>query len=108
MKSPICPACGCSLVRLRIRLSDAVPVVHNDSIYHVCCSGCAEVFSQDPDRYLDEIKDTLVCPSCLAEKQPEQTVTIEHDGQVIHLCRCPHCREAFEKEPVRLLERLRG
>jgi hypothetical protein len=31
---------------------------------------------------------------------------LEHEGERVYLCRCPHCRDAFEREPHKLLARL--
>ena len=70
MDTPICPACGCSLVRLGISKNEA--------------------------------------PVCLGEKPVESTVELEHDGTTLHFCRCPHCTEAFERNPEHYLTRLAG
>jgi hypothetical protein len=48
----------------------------------------------------------VVCPSCLGEKHISQAVELEHEGAAVRLCRCPHCAEAFKKDPDRLLQRL--
>jgi YHS domain-containing protein len=48
----------------------------------------------------------IVCPSCLAEKARGLAVAIEHAGEPVYFCRCPHCVERFEKEPEPLLAQL--
>lgn len=106
--TPICPACGCSLVRLGISRAHAVRREHRGEELLFCCRGCAEVFGEDPDRYLGEIADWIVCPTCLAEKRKALTVSISHEGRDIHFCRCPRCLEEFRRRPAELLERLAG
>ena len=104
--TPICPACGCSLVRLGISRADAARLEHRGQELNFCCQGCVDVFAQDPDRYLGEIADWIVCPTCLAEKPKKLTVSISHEGREIHFCRCPHCVEEFQRRPEELLQRL--
>ena len=106
MKTPICPACGCSLVRLGIARSDAARSVHDGQEWLSCCRGCAEVFESDPDKYLAEIAGWVVCPACLAEKPKALTVTVQHDREAVHFCRCPCCLEEFRKDPDAMLARL--
>lgn len=108
MRTPICPACGCSLVRLGLNDEDAARYRYAGVEHRFCCQGCVDVFTMDPERYLEEIRDLIVCPSCLAEKPLASTVSFEHEGRVIHFCRCPHCLETFKKNPQRLLRRLTG
>jgi YHS domain-containing protein len=105
-KTPICPACGCSLVRLRVDRDKATKQAYNGEELHFCCDGCAGVFGENPDQLLAEIRDVLVCPSCLAEKHISHTVELEHEGASVRLCRCPHCAEAFRNDPELLLQRL--
>jgi len=59
-----------------------------------------------PGRYLKEIADWIVCPTCLAEKPKQLTVSITHEDREIHFCRCPHCVETFRRRPDALLVRL--
>ena len=105
-RTPICPACGCSLVRLRVTPESAATLVHKGEELRFCCDGCAAVFSHNPDQLLDEISDVVVCPGCLAEKHIAHTVELQHEGAVVRLCRCPGCAEAFRNDPDRLLGRL--
>jgi hypothetical protein len=105
-RTPICPACGCSLVRLRVTPDRAATLLRNGEELRFCCDGCAAVFSHDPDQLLGEIADVVVCPGCLAEKHISHTVEVQHEGAVVRLCRCPGCAEAFRNDPDRLLGRL--
>ena len=106
MLTPICPACGCSLVRLGIKPAEAARRTHEGVEYQFCCGGCVEIFIQDPEKYVAEVHGMIVCPSCLAEKPRASAVSLEHHGRQIYFCRCPQCVEVFRKEPDRLLQRL--
>jgi YHS domain-containing protein len=106
MKSVICPACGCSLVRLGVTREQAARTAHARTLYFFCCEGCAERFRADPERYLAQIADVVVCPACLAERSATRTVTIDVEGQTVHVCGCPGCQSAVERDPDRLLARL--
>jgi YHS domain-containing protein len=106
MKSLICPTCGCSLVRLGVSREAAVRGDYDGAEYLFCCAGCRDIFASDPERYLDEIRDLVVCPGCLAEKPIAVTVAVDYEGTVVHLCRCPGCTKAFQAAPERLLARL--
>ncbi len=108
MKTLICPTCGCSLVRLGISKDRANTYSHEGQEYFFCCRGCVDVFAADPETRLEETKDLIVCPTCLAEKPPQSAVTLEHAGEKIHFCRCPHCLEVFQKSPDYYLKRLQG
>jgi len=108
MKTPICPTCGCSLVRLGITEDNAIDRNYREKEYSFCCNGCAELFDKTPDKFLEEIKNLVVCPSCLAEKPIEQTVSMNHKGDSIKFCRCPHCITVFKKNPEYFLDRLSG
>jgi hypothetical protein len=104
--TPICPTCGCSLLRLGIAKADATVRPHHGQELLFCCDGCADDFAIAPQQYLDQVRDWVVCPSCLAEKPTSMTVTITHDGDTVHLCRCPGCRAAFRANADALLARL--
>ena len=67
-----------------------------------------KLFNTDPQKYLDEIEEFIVCPSCLAEKPKEFAVKLEIGGQEVHFCRCPHCHESFKKDPDFYIGRLEG
>jgi YHS domain-containing protein len=106
MASPICPYCGCSLARLGISREGASALTYDGEELLFCCQGCVAGFQTDPRRYLDEIRKLIVCPTCLAEKPRDLAVSIEHDGDAVYFCRCPHCVERFQAEPEPLLARL--
>ncbi len=79
--SPICPTCGCSLVRLGIEREDAARYEHRGEELLFCCQSCVELFRDHADTYLAQIRDWSVCPTCLAEKPEHLTVSISHEGQ---------------------------
>jgi YHS domain-containing protein len=106
MNSPICPYCGCSLARLGIAREAATVSTYEGEELLFYCQGCLDGFRTKPDRYLAEIRELIVCPSCLAEKPRELAVAIEHAGESIYFCRCPHCVERFKQDPEPRLARL--
>ena len=108
MKTPICPTCGCSLVRLGISKEKAVPHSYEGEEYLFCCQGCADLFTTDSKKYFEETKDLIVCPTCLAEKPLEQAVILQIAGQEVHFCCCPYCAETFQKNPDYYMKRLEG
>jgi len=59
-------------------------------------------------KYLKEIKDWVVCPTCLAEKPMQQTIRMEIAGWEVFFCRCPHCPEVFQKDPDHYVKRLQA
>jgi YHS domain-containing protein len=106
--TPICPACGCSLVRLGINKQESVTYGYNGKDYNFCCDGCVKIFVDDPEKYLLEINNITVCPTCLAEKPIQSTVKLNYDVKDFHFCRCPHCIEEFKKNPEYFIKRLSG
>jgi YHS domain-containing protein len=94
------------LVRLGIDIISAPLLPFEGVDYRFCCQGCATEFAAAPAKYLSEIEDIVVCPTCLAEKNRGATVALEYQGQKIYFCRCPHCREEFLANPDSLLRRL--
>ncbi len=108
MTTPICPTCGCSLVRLGISKEDAVHHTHEGTKHHFCCEGCLEQFITDPAKHLRDTGDLIVCPVCLTEKSPELTKKLERAGDILYFCRCPLCMEAFKKNPEYYIRRLEG
>jgi len=108
LETPVCPTCGCSLVRLEIGQDEATIYIHEGRKYSFCCQGCVDIFVTNPEKHLEETKDLVVCPTCLAEKPPQSVVTLEHDGKEIYFCRCPHCVDMFQKNPNYYLRRLEG
>jgi YHS domain-containing protein len=108
MTTRICPTCGCSLVRLGIP-NDQQPSLNHDGVpYRFCCTGCSDLFAADPDRYVRETANLVVCPTCLAEKPISATVAVEMNGGDQRFCRCPGCIVAFRKNPTFYLQRLQG
>jgi len=106
--TPICPTYSCSLVRLGITKEAATTYVHEGNLYYFCCEECLAPFKAEPKKYIDEIADMTVCPTCLAEKSLQTTVTLEHAGTTFHFCRCPHCLTEFKKNPDHYIKRLEG
>ena len=108
MNTIICSTCGCSLVRLGVTKDQSVAYRYKDEEYRFCCQGCVDLFLTDPEKYLEETKDLIVCPTCLAEKPREWAVKITVANQEVDFCRCPYCPEAFAKNPDYYLRRLEG
>ena len=65
MHTLICHTCGCSLVRLAISLDETTFYSHEGKEYSFCCQACVDLFITDPQRYLQETEDVIVCPTCL-------------------------------------------
>ncbi len=107
-KTPICPTCGCSLVRLGISKDDAATLNHGGVTHYFCCEGCLELFVSDPEKHLRETSGLIVCPVCLTEKPLDLTQELVFAGESLRFCRCPHCVDAFRKNPKYYLERLEG
>jgi YHS domain-containing protein len=108
METPICPNCGCSLVRLGISKADAIAHTYEKKEYYFCCDACLEEFTSDPDKHLRETSVFVVCPVCLGEKPLDFARKLEFEGDDLYYCRCPHCRDAFNKNPEYYIRRLRG
>jgi len=104
----ICPTCGCSLVRLGIGSDRWTTTIYEDKEYFFCCQGCTDLFNEEPPRYLEETKDLVVCPTCLAEKPVQWTVRMEIAGWEVFFCRCPYCPDVFQKDPDHYVKRLQG
>ena len=108
MDTRICRTCGCSLVRLGISTSATTMHEHRGEHHPFCCTACIEVFMTDPERYLEETSDLIVCPTCLAEKPKAQATALRIGEQTVHFCRCPYCTDLFEEDPDFYLQRLEG
>ena len=108
MNTLICRTCGCSLVRLGIKEEGSASYRHRSQEYRFCCQGCADLFAQDPPKYLQETSDLIVCPTCLAEKPTKWAVVHDIAGNKVHFCRCPYCADLFRKNPDFYLKRLEG
>lgn len=108
MKTLICRTCGCSLVRLGISKDKSATYHYNGEEYHFCCQGCVDLFVTDPQKYLQETRDLIVCPTCLAEKPLQWSVQLTIAEQEVHFCRCPYCVDVFKKNPDFYIKRLEG
>ena len=106
MKTLICRTCGCSLVRLGISKDETTFYSHEGEEYGFCCQGCVDLFITDPQKYLEETEDVVVCPTCLGEKPLVRSAKLNWEGQELHFCRCPSCQEEFQKDPDHYLKRL--
>ncbi|MCH7498774.1 MAG: YHS domain-containing protein [Nitrospinae bacterium] len=101
----LCPTCGCSLVRLGIDPLTAPSTDYQGQEYRFCCEGCVTPFLENPQFYLEEIKDMVICPTCLGEKTRGQALCVNINGESVYFCRCPCCIDDFKKSPESL-ERL--
>lgn len=108
MTDLLCPGCGCSLVRLGITRDRATTHTHDGRVLHFCCAACVEVFRSDPDRFMREAEELVVCPTCLTEKPKTMTVTATIQGIEFRFCRCPTCVNLFRKSPEVFVQRLTG
>ncbi|MCZ6502452.1 MAG: YHS domain-containing protein [Gammaproteobacteria bacterium] len=108
METIICHTCGCSLVRLGISEDKASIHHHDGEQYHFCCQGCVDLFAADPEKYLEETSELIVCPTCLAEKPRQWATILNIGGSDIYFCRCPHCVDIFKANPDFYIERLHG
>ncbi len=108
MKTLICPTCGCSLVRLGVVDKNAITRSYNNKKYSFCCDGCAVIFDSNPETIINDTKDLVVCPSCLAEKPIDQTVALNYYGETIYFCKCPYCMTVFKENSEYYIKRLSG
>ena len=108
MNTPICPTCGCSLVRLGIGNDTAITHEHDGSERRFCCQACVELFVGDPEKFLNETCDLIVCPTCLAEKPRERSFGVQINGEDVRFCRCPYCPEEFQRDPQYYIDRYDG
>ena len=108
MPISICPTCGCSLIRLGIKLQDATTTIVNGSKYCFCCEGCLGLFLTDSALFIEEVEDIHVCPVCLAEKITAHTIIVTHKKLTLHFCRCHFCEKTFRKNPDYFIDRLAG
>ncbi len=106
METPICRACGCSLVRLGITQEKSVSLDYHEKQYWFCCEGCRQLFISSPEKLLSETSSLVVCPVCLAEKNINSTVEYYFNGMIFNFCRCPHCLDVFNKNQDYFIKRL--
>lgn len=108
MTDMLCPGCGCSLVRLGIPRERATKHTYDGQELRFCCDGCVDVFRGDPARFLREVEELVICPTCLSEKPKMMTVTAVVDGKEFRFCRCPTCIDLFRERPDVFVQRLTG
>ncbi|MGR9117403.1 MAG: YHS domain-containing protein [Gammaproteobacteria bacterium] len=106
MITPICPACGCSLIRLGIAQTKAVSYHYREKRYWFCCEGCLELFKTNPEQLLNETSNLTVCPVCLAEKPIKNTVEHAFNGTLFNFCQCHHCLDVFNQDQEYFIKRL--
>ncbi|MEO1882305.1 MAG: YHS domain-containing protein [Methyloprofundus sp.] len=106
MQTPICPCCGCSLVRLGISQKMAVSLHYQQKLYWFCCDGCLKLFNSNPEKCLNETSELVVCPVCLAEKPVNMTVEHIFNGTLFNFCHCPHCLDVFNQDQDYFTKRL--
>ncbi len=99
MKTLICPTCGCSLVRLGITNDEATVYRHEGEEKYFCCQGCVDLFVTDPRKYVEETRNLIVCPTCLAEKPLQSSAMSTWEGQEIRFCRCPFLPGGIPEKP---------
>lgn len=59
MVTIICRTCGCSLVRLGIRIDKAGIHRHEGEEHYFCCQACVDLFASNPEKYLEETSDLV-------------------------------------------------
>lgn len=96
MYTPICPGCGCSLIRLGISREKAVYFVYDSKDYYFCCRDCLSSFLDDPTTHIQRLEHTFVCPVCLGEKDVTEGVKLNADGAELFFCRCATCMRRFD------------
>ena len=106
METPICRACGCSLIRLGISQEKAISFHYKEKKYWFCCKGCLDLFKTNTEQFLKETSGLVVCPVCLAEKPIAVTVEQKLNGKTFNFCRCPYCMDMFRQEPEYFVKRL--
>ena len=108
LNTPICPGCLSSLVRLGMHKATGVAHNHRGREYYFCSRDCVDVFEQDPERCLRELKDLIVCPVCLGERYLRSARLTAVEGSIYYTCRAPRCQEYFQEAPDFYLKRLAG
>ena len=98
--TPICPTCNCSLIRLGIGSDRWTKLIYEDKEYFFCCQACVDLFNQKPSRYLKEIENLVVCPTCLAEKPLQQTVRMEIAGWEVFFVDVPIVLRCFKRNQI--------
>jgi len=81
---------------------------YNGNELYFCCDGCTDLFVNDPEKYIKETSDLIVCPTCLAEKPRNSATKLNVEGQDVYFCHCPHCMDLYKKDPEFYINRLKG
>jgi YHS domain-containing protein len=106
METPLCSTCGCSLTRLHVSKDKSESYRYNGKEYRFCCNGCANLFTSNPEKYIQETDNIVVCAACLAEKPKELAVKMSYGGREFYFCRCPHCVAEFSKRSDYFINRI--
>lgn len=99
----ICPTCGCSLIRLGIGSDRWTTTTYEGKEYFFCCQGCTDLFNEEPPKYLEETKDLVVCPTCLAEKPVQWAVRMEIAGWEVFFVDAPIAPKCSQKIRINTL-----
>lgn len=108
MNTIICPTCGCSLVRLGVSREKASTYNYDGKKLYFCCEGCTDLFKENSQKYLNQTKDLIVCPTCLAEKPRNFATKLNIEGEDVYFCHCPHCIDLYKKDTGFYINRLKG
>lgn len=54
VNNKICPVMG-----NEIKAGEAIKVVHEGKIYNLCCSGCVAKFKENPEMYIEKIRQQM-------------------------------------------------
>ena len=77
-----------------------------DPVYSKGVELFLDLFKTNPEQFLQETSDLVVCPVCLAEKPIAVTVEQKLNGKTFNFCRCPYCMDMFRQEPEYFVKRL--
>jgi len=81
---------------------------------YFCCPKCVGAFKKDPERYFEKMAAEGVVlesvqthdPVCNMEHGPEG-IHADYKGRRVYFC-SDYCKKAFEKDPVKYLDKLPG
>jgi YHS domain-containing protein len=104
----LCPTCGYSFLRMGIDFNSAPKAIYQGTEYGFCCAECVNPFFADPESYLAEIKEMVICPVCLCEKRKRHAIPLRYQEDLVYLCRCPDCALEFQKSPGLYILRMKG
>ena len=89
---------------------------HDGKRVYFCCESCIDEFKKDPQKYLSKLEERGEKPEVIEAAVPQKTCPVmggeinkeiyaDHEGKRVYFC-CPGCISAFEKDPVKYLEKL--